>query len=165
MGLFGLQVLPINWAGVLLILLGFGFFVAEAFVISHGALALAGTVSFVIGALLLFDPAGSAYQVSLWVALAIGLTMALLIGVALAKVIQVRRTKPQTGYEELSGDTGVVRATLDPDGYVFIHGELWKAHAEDGPIEVGETVKVESIDEGLTLVVSRAEAPVAVAGA
>ncbi len=73
MGLFGLQVLPVSWAGVLLILLGFGFFVAEAFVISHGALALAGTVSFVIGALLLFDPAGSAYQVSVWVALAIGL--------------------------------------------------------------------------------------------
>ncbi len=165
MGLFGLQVLPINWAGVLLILLGFGFFVAEAFVISHGALALAGTVSFVIGALLLFDPAGSAYQVSVWVALAIGLTLALLIGVALAKVIQVRRTKPQTGYEELASDTGVVRQALDPDGYVFIHGELWKAHTEDGPIEVGETVRVESIDEGLTLVVSRAETPVAVAGA
>ncbi len=163
MGLFGLQVLPVSWAGVLLILLGFGFFVAEAFVISHGALALAGTVSFVIGALLLFDPAGSAYQVSVWVALAIGLTLALLIGIAMAKVIQVRRTKPQTGYEELSGDTGVVRATLDPDGYVFIHGELWKARAEDGPIEIGATVKVESIDEGLTLVVSRAEAPVAVA--
>lgn len=165
MGLFGLQVLPVSWAGVLLILLGFGFFVAEAFVISHGALALAGTVSFVIGALLLFDPAGSAYQVSLWVALAIGLTMALLIGVALAKVIQVRRTKPQTGYEELAGETGVVRQVLDPDGYVFIHGELWKAHTESGPIEVGENVKIESIDEGLTLVVSRAETPVALAGA
>ena len=149
MGLFGLQVLPVSWAGVLLILLGFGFFVAEAFVISHGALALAGTVSFVIGALLLFDPAGSAYQVSVWVALAIGLTLALLIGIAMAKVIQVRRTKPQTGYEELAGDSGVVRQTLDPDGYVFIHGELWKARAADGPIEVGEAVKVESIDEGL----------------
>ncbi len=165
MGLFGLQVLPVSWAGVLLILLGFGFFVAEAFVISHGALALAGTVSFVIGALLLFDPAGSAYQVSVWVALAIGLTLALLIGIAMAKVIQVRRTKPQTGYEELAGDSGVVRQTLDPDGYVFIHGELWKARAESGQIEVGETVKVESIDEGLTLVVSRAATPVPVAGA
>ncbi len=165
MGLFGLQVLPVSAAGVLLILLGFGFFVAEAFVVSHGALALAGTVSFVIGALLLFDPAGDAYQVSIWVALGIGLTLALLIGIALAKVIQVRRTKPQTGYEELAGDTGVVRQALDPDGYVFIHGELWKARTEDGAIEVGATVKVESIDEGLTLVVTRVEAPVAAATA
>jgi membrane-bound serine protease (ClpP class) len=161
MGLFGLQVLPVSAAGVLLILLGFGFFVAEAFVISHGALALAGTVSFVIGALLLFDPAGDAYQVSIWVALGIGLTLALLIGVALTKVLQVRRTKPQTGEQELVGDTGVVRQTLDPEGYVFVHGELWKARTEDGAIESGATVQVDSIDEGLTLVVSRAEAPVA----
>ena len=59
----------------------------------------------------------------------------------MAKVIQVRRTKPQTGYEELIGDSGVVRQTLDPDGYVFIHGELWKARTEGGPIDVGETVR------------------------
>ncbi len=111
MGLFGLQVLPVSWAGVLLILLAFGFFIAEAFVISHGALALAGTVSFVIGALLLFDPAGDSYQVSVWVALAIAGTLALLIGVALTKVIQVRRTRPQTGYEEL-----VVRHGRRPQG-------------------------------------------------
>jgi membrane-bound serine protease (ClpP class) len=57
-GLFGLQVLPVSWAGLLLMLFAVGFFVAEAFVPSHGALALAGAVSFVIGALMLFDPAG-----------------------------------------------------------------------------------------------------------
>ncbi len=71
-GLFGLQVLPVSWAGLLLMGLAAGFFVAEAFVPSHGALALAGAVSFVIGALMLFDPAGEGYQVSIWVALAVG---------------------------------------------------------------------------------------------
>ncbi len=68
-GLYGLQVLPVNWAGVLLMLLAAGFWAAEPFVMSHGALALAGAVSFVFGALLLFDPAGDTYQVSLPVAI------------------------------------------------------------------------------------------------
>ena len=71
-GLFGLQVLPVSWAGLLLMALAVGFFVAEAFVPSHGALALAGAISFVVGALMLFDPAGEGYQVSIWVALAVG---------------------------------------------------------------------------------------------
>ena len=70
-GLYGLQVLPVSAAGLLLMLLAAGFFVAEAFIVSHGALTLAGAVTFVIGALILFDPAGEAYQVSLWTALGI----------------------------------------------------------------------------------------------
>ncbi|HEV3478332.1 MAG TPA: NfeD family protein, partial [Gaiellaceae bacterium] len=151
LGLFGLQVLPVSWAGVLLILLALGFFAAEAFVTSHGALTLAGTVSFVFGALMLFDPAGEAYQVSVWVALAIAGTFALVLGIALAKVIEVRRTRPQTGEEELIGDVAVVRQTLDPAGYVFVHGELWRARTSDGPIEVGERVRVERVDDGLVL--------------
>jgi membrane-bound serine protease (ClpP class) len=156
LGFFGLQVLPISWAGLLLMLLALGFFVAEAFVVSHGALALAGTVSFVLGALLLFDPAGDIYDVSIWVALAIALTLALVIGGALAKVWQVRRTRPQTGEEEMRGAVGVVRGRLDPEGLVFVHGELWQAYTDDGPIEPGEEVEVERID-GLRLEVRRAE--------
>ena len=79
-GLYGLQVLPVSAAGLLLMLLAAGFFIAEAFIVSHGALALAGAVTFVIGALILFDPAGEAYQVSLWTALGIAATLALLFG-------------------------------------------------------------------------------------
>ena len=70
-GLYGLQVLPVSAAGVLMLLLSLGLFVTDALVTSHGALTLAGAVTFVIGALMLFDPAGPAYQVSLWTALAI----------------------------------------------------------------------------------------------
>jgi membrane-bound serine protease (ClpP class) len=159
MGLFGLQVLPISWAGLLLMLLALGFFVAEAFVASHGALALAGVVSFVFGALLLFDPAGETYDVSVWVALAVAGTLALLIGVAMAKVIQVRRSRPQTGQEEMLGAVGVVRQTLDPDGSVFVHGELWRARAADGErLEPGDRVRVDGIEDGLLLDVSRTEA-------
>jgi membrane-bound serine protease (ClpP class) len=156
LGFFGLQVLPISAAGLLLMLLALGFFVAEAFVPSHGALALAGAVSFVLGALLLFDPAGDIYDVSIWVALAIALTLALVIGGAMAKVWQVRRTRPQTGEEELVGSVGIVRRRLDPDGQVFVHGELWQAWTDDGPLDPGDEVRVDQID-GLRLGVSRAE--------
>ncbi|MDQ3889642.1 MAG: nodulation protein NfeD [Actinomycetota bacterium] len=159
-GLFGLQVLPISWAGVLLLVLAAGFFAAEAVVASHGALALAGAVSFVFGALMLFDPAGAAYDVSLPVALAVAGTLALVFGVAMAKVVQVRRTKPKTGEQELVGDVAIVRQPLDPAGLVFVHGELWRARVEDSePIAAGERVRIERIADGLVLEVRREESP------
>jgi membrane-bound serine protease (ClpP class) len=161
-GLFGLQVLPVSWAGVLLLLLALGFFVAEAFVTSHGALALAGAASFVVGALMLFDPAGPAYQVSLPVALAVAGTLALLIGFAVTKVLQARRAPTKTGKEELVGEVGVVRRALDPEGLVFVHGEIWHARSEGDPIFAGEKVRVESIDDGLVLTVAPADEPAAV---
>jgi membrane-bound serine protease (ClpP class) len=159
--LFGLQVLPISAAGLLLMLLAAGFFAAELFVPSHGALTLAGAASFVLGSLMLFDPAGDAYEVSLPVVLAIAGTLAALFGVAFAKALQARRAKPQTGADELADRIGVVRETLDPEGCVFVNGELWRARAVNGHIPVGETVRVERIDEGLVLEVTPAEEPVA----
>jgi membrane-bound serine protease (ClpP class) len=161
-GLFGLQVLPISWAGLLLMILAAGFFAAEAYVVSHGALALAGTVSFVIGALLLFDPAGEEYQVSIWVALAVGLTFALLTMFVVTKLVLARRAPVKTGREELVGEVGVVRSALDPTGRVFVHGEIWKARTSDGPIPVGERVRVEGIEDDLVLDVARAEEPTAI---
>jgi membrane-bound serine protease (ClpP class) len=155
-GLFGLQVLPVSWAGVLLMLLAAGFFVAEAFVVSHGALALAGAVAFVIGSLMLFDPAGDAYQVSLPVAITVAATMALLVALAVAKIVQVRRATVVTGEEDLIGQVGVVRQTLDPEGLVFVHGELWRAKTNGEPVAPGEQVRVEGLDDGLTLTVAPA---------
>ncbi|HUP33492.1 MAG TPA: nodulation protein NfeD, partial [Gaiellaceae bacterium] len=84
-GLYGLQVLPISAAGLLLMILAAAFFIAEAFVASNGALSVAGAVTFVIGSLMLFDPAGDAYQVSMPVAVAIAGTLTLLFGFALTK--------------------------------------------------------------------------------
>jgi membrane-bound serine protease (ClpP class) len=160
-GLFGLQVLPVSAAGVLLMLLAAAFFAAEPFVTSHGALALAGAACFVIGSLMLFDPAGPHYQVSLWVALAIAGTFALLMIFAVTKIVQARRRKPVTGKDELVGDVGVVRRKLDPAGLVFVHGELWQARTTGEPIEEGTSVQVEAIADGLVLEVSPAEAAAA----
>jgi membrane-bound serine protease (ClpP class) len=157
-GLFGLQVLPVSAAGVLLMLLAAAFFAAEPFVMSHGALALAGATCFVIGSLMLFDPAGPHYQVSLSVALAIAGTFTLLIVFAVTKIVQARRRRPVTGQEELVGQVGVVRKALDPAGLVFVHGELWQARSDGEPLEVGTVVQVEGIEDGLVLEVRRAEA-------
>jgi membrane-bound serine protease (ClpP class) len=155
-GLFGLQVLPISWAGLLLMALALGFFVAEAFVVSHGALTLAGAVAFVIGSLMLFDPAGENYQVSLQVALIVAATMATMIGFAALKIVQVRRAPVVTGQSELVGQIGVVREALDPEGFIFVHGELWRARTNGLSVPPGETVRVEGLDEGLTLRVAPA---------
>jgi membrane-bound serine protease (ClpP class) len=150
-GLFGLQVLPVSWAGILLMLLALGFFVAETFVVSHGALALAGSIAFVVGSLMLFDPAGENYQVSRTVALLVAATMAGLVLFAAAKIVQVRRAAVVTGEDELVGQIGVVRQALDPEGYVFVHGELWRARTNGDSLPPGESVRVEGLDDGLTL--------------
>jgi membrane-bound serine protease (ClpP class) len=161
LALFGLQVLPISAAGLLLMVLAFAFFGAEAFIPSHGALTVAGAVCFVLGALLLFDPAGESYEVSLTVVLAIAATLAVLMGFAALKIVQVRRLKPVTGRDELVGQIGVARQTLEPTGTVFVHGELWQARSTGEPIPAGEQVRVAGMD-GLVLEVERAEQPAAV---
>jgi membrane-bound serine protease (ClpP class) len=155
-GLFGLQILPVSWAGLLLMLLAAAFFIAELFVVSHGALALAGAAAFVFGSLMLFDPAGDTYQVSLEVALAVAGTMALMVAIVVTKLVQVRRAEVVTGQEELVGQVGVVRQTLDPIGLVFVHGELWRAKTAGDPIPSGEQVRVEGLDDALTLTVAPA---------
>src|SRR5215211_561092 len=134
LGLFGLSVLPVTWAGVL-------------FVPSHGALTLAGAVSFVFGALMLFNPAGETYQVSLAVALAIGATMAAFSAFVVTKLIQVRRKPVEVGVSGLVGSVGEVRR----DGLVFANGELWRAHSLDGePLRLGDRVVIDGVD-GLEL--------------
>jgi membrane-bound serine protease (ClpP class) len=142
-GLYGLQVLPISAAGLLLMLLAAAFFVAEAFVVSHGALAVAGAVMFAIGALMLFDPAGDAYQVSPTVAIAIAGTLAVLFGLALTKAAQVRRVPVAVGTHRLVGEPAVVRT----ESLVFVDGELWQARSAEGsPLVPGEHVLVEGVE-------------------
>jgi membrane-bound serine protease (ClpP class) len=153
---YGLQVLPVNWAGLLLMLLAAGFWAAEPFVLSHGALALAGAVAFAFGALLLFDPAGSAYEVSVPVVIGITAVIALLLLFMVVKIVQVRRQPVAVGAHQLSGTAGIVRR----GGLVAVKGELWKARSADGdPLVTGEAVVVEDVEGGLTLVVRHSPEP------
>ena len=149
-GLYGLQVLPVSAAGALMLLVSLGLFVTDALVTSHGALTLAGAITFVIGALMLFDPAGPAYQVSLWTALAIAGTLVLLLGVALSRIVKARRNPVEVGVGLLVGEEAEVRR----DGLVAVNGELWQARRSDGrPLPPGDPVTVEAVGADLVLVV------------
>ena len=163
LGLFGLQVLPISAAGALLMLLAFAFFAAEAFVPTHGAITLAGGVCFVVGSLLLFEPAGNTYKVSIPVVIAIAATLVALMGLVAVKIVKARRAPVTTGRSELIGQIGVVREALAPEGIVFVRGELWRARADNGTLEPGTPVRVDRVEDDLTLSVERAELPARVA--
>jgi membrane protein implicated in regulation of membrane protease activity len=111
---------------------------------------------FVLGSLILFDPAGEAYQVSLPVAIGIAGTLTLLLGIALTRVVRVARRPAAVGVQGLVGNEGVVRR----DGLVAINGELWRARSEDdGPLAPGEHVRVERIEDDLRLVVGSLPSP------
>jgi membrane-bound serine protease (ClpP class) len=155
LALFGLAQLPINVAGLLLILLAFALFVAEAFVVSHGALALGGVVALAFGGLLLFDTDSDAFEVSvpivIFTAALLGSFFAFMVG----KAVEARHEQVHTGTEELIGARGVVRSPLDPVGHVFVQGALWRARPSgDDEIGVGDDVVVEKVD-GLTLTVHK----------
>ncbi len=153
---FGLDVLPINWAGLVLIGAAFAFWITELFfAFSHGALTLAGAACFVFGSLLLFEPAGSSYQISLAVSLSVAGTFSLFFAFALAKIVQIRRRPAEVGSHTLVGAHGQVRR----EGFVAVNGELWQAHDEAGePLELGDEVEVLGV-EGLALVVRRVGTP------
>jgi membrane-bound serine protease (ClpP class) len=153
---YGLDVLPVNWAGLILIAAAFAFWIAELFIaFSHGALTLAGAACFVFGTLLLFQPAGSGYQVSVWVSVAVALTVSAFFALALTKVVQIRRRPPSVGPTAIVGLHGEVRT----DGLVSVNGELWKARVENGEhLTRGEDIEVVALD-GLELVVRRVKTP------
>ena len=147
--LFAAQVLPVNWAGFLLMLLAAVFIGAEPFVASHGALTVAGAVCFVLGGLLLFEPSGGVYEVSLPLLIGIAATLAGLMALVVVKLVQVRESPVAVGPNTIVGTNGVVRN----EGLVFVNGELWRARTEGGePLHQGDEVEVERMD-GLELVV------------
>jgi membrane-bound serine protease (ClpP class) len=156
LALYGLQVLPVSVAGIALLLLSFAFFAAEPFVMSHGALAVGGGVLFVLGSLILFDPAGPLFHVSLVVVIAIAATLTVLLGFALSRVVRARRLPAGAGPRLLVGEHGEVRR----DGFVFVAGELWRGRAVDGRTLVpGTDVTVEQVEDNLELVV-RSQQPI-----
>jgi len=148
---FGLSVLPINYAGVALILLALLFFIAEVKVVSFGMLTVAGLVSLVLGSLMLFkgktiDPA---VRVSFDVIGAIAIVSVVVVVFLTTLVVRAHRRQVSTGVEGLVHKRGVARTDLSPTGRVFVHGELWSAVA-DSPVGQGQAVEVLAV-EGLQL--------------
>jgi membrane-bound serine protease (ClpP class) len=150
--LFGFSVLPVSWAGLMLVLLGVVLLVVDAHVTTHGALTLSGLVAIAIGLVTLFHKAPAPYHTSVTLVV----TLTALIGgfwaFAMTKAVAVRRSPVLVGPQEIVGMQGVARA----GGYVFVRGELWRARSED-PLDPGAPVEVDGLD-GLTLDVHRIEA-------
>jgi membrane-bound serine protease (ClpP class) len=147
--LFGFAVLPISWAGLALLLLGAALLVADAHVVSHGALTVSGLISLVVGSLMLFHNAPAPYNDVNTPVLVI---FALLIGgfwaLALAKAVQVRRAPVTVGPQTMVGEVGEVRR----DDLVFVHGELWRARPAGGEsLRPGQPVRVAGVGPDLTL--------------
>ncbi len=141
LGLFALSVLPINYVGVLLMLLAIVFFVLEVKVTSYGLLTIAGLVSFVFGALMLIDSPIPALRVGLEVILPSALLIAALVIFLLSRVVHAHRGQPLTGQEGLVGEEGRVVVALDPTGKVFVHGEYWDAVAPRS-VGLGQRIRV-----------------------
>jgi membrane-bound serine protease (ClpP class) len=147
--LFGFSVLPISWAGLLLILLGVALLVIDAHVVTHGALTVAGLISLGVGMVMLFHNAPAPYHTSLPLVLSVTGALGAFWALALTKAVQVRRRPVTVGPNRVVGEEAVVRTP----GQVFVAGELWRAHRDDGADLVpGEPVRVTAVN-GLELVV------------
>ena len=158
----GLSDLPFDWRGALLILLAFFLFAADLFVPSLGALTITGLALLVLGSFVLFDESQGVSVSRPLIGAAAG-SLALLFAVVGGFALTVLRRKPVTGREGMIGTVGTVRTPLDPDGTIFVSGELWQATAlgadlaDTPPIELRVPVTVTGVD-GLRLFVRRATA-------
>jgi membrane-bound serine protease (ClpP class) len=154
---FAFQSLPINYAGLLLILFGIVLLIAEIKVVSHGVLTIGGVIAILLGSIMLVDTPEMPLRVSWTVILPVVATTAGIFVFAVSAGIRAQMRRPATGSEGLIGQVGVARTTLDPEGQVFVHGEIWRAVSESGTIAEGEPVRVVRVDS-LTLRVTRATA-------
>jgi len=154
---FAFQSLPINWAGLLLILFGVVLLIAEIKVVSHGVLTIGGVVAMLLGSMMLFDApeAGGFLRVSWFVIVPAVASTAGLVVVGLTYGMRALYRKPTTGESGMVGEIGVVRTPLAPEGQVLVHGELWRAIAQNGPVAIGEKVEVVGVRD-LTLTVVKA---------
>lgn len=138
---FALQMLPINFAGLALILFAVILFIAEIKVVSHGLLAIGGVVSLFLGSLMLIESPTEYMRISLGVIIPAVVVSAAFFVFAVTMAIRARLKKPTTGREGLVGEIGIAETDLAPEGKVHVHGEYWNA-LSDTPIEKGSRVMV-----------------------
>jgi membrane-bound serine protease (ClpP class) len=152
---FAFQSLPINWAGVLLILFGVALLIAEIKVVSHGVLTAGGVVAMVLGSFMLYEAPEVGFRVSWTVILpTVGATAGLVVW-AVSAGVRAMMKSPVTGAAGMIGRVVVARSALGPEGQVQVDGEIWRAVSEGEAIPAGAKVRVMAVD-GLTLKVSRA---------
>ncbi len=152
LALYAMQTLPVNYAGLLLIVLGVVLFIAEIGVMSYGLLSVAGAISIFLGSVMLIESDDPAMQISKGVLIPTLLFFFLVSAGIIYLAAQALRRRAVTGVEALIGARGVVKNELNPAGTVLIHGEMWNAES-DHTIDAGESVVVKAVD-GLKLKVA-----------
>ena len=143
---FSFQTLPINYAGILLIIMALVLFILEIKVTSFGMLSIGGIISLTLGSLMLFDSPVPFLRVSLDVIIPVVTTTSACFILVVYLAIKAHRRKPTTGKEGLVGEKGIVKSKIDPQGKVFVHGEYWDA-ISDETISEGTKVKVIEVND------------------
>jgi membrane-bound serine protease (ClpP class) len=157
---FALNLLPVRFAAIVMIIGAFALFAAEAKFASHGILTTGGIVLLTMGGLFLVDAPIPEMRVHLLTALAVSIPLGLITAFLMSIAVRARRNKIVTGEQGLIGEIGIAQSELAPAGKVFVHGELWDA-VSTIPVSAGEQIVVRQVD-GLTLRVDPVTAPRAV---
>jgi membrane-bound serine protease (ClpP class) len=158
---YALQVLPVNYAGLALIIVGIALMVAEAYAPSFGALGLGGIAAFVFGAIIMFDSGVPGFGISYAFVIGLGLGFAVLLIWLLGYLLKLRRRGAVTGKGSIVGGTAVAMEDFEGDGKVWLEGEAWHARSR-GAVAKNEQLIVTRLD-GLTLEVESVASPEATA--
>jgi membrane-bound serine protease (ClpP class) len=155
---YGLGILPVNWFGLIFIVTAFVLFILDIKTPTHGALTVAGVTSFIIGALVLFNSAGTPRfeRVSPALVIFVGVFIGSIFAVILGYALRAQRRPVITGMESLVRQTGLATSDIDPSGQVQVASELWSADAleDSGKIHRGDSIEVVKV-EGLRLKVRK----------
>jgi membrane-bound serine protease (ClpP class) len=147
LALYSMHTLPINYAGLALIIFAVILFVLEIKIISHGILTVGGIISLILGSIMLIDieSFGQIIRISWEIIGTIVILTVLFFSFAITMGIRAQRRKPTTGAEGIVGEIGIAISDLDPEGEIQVHGEIWKSESIEGKIQSGQNVKVEEI--------------------
>jgi len=154
LAIFAFQILPINYVGLLLILLAIGLFILEIKVQSYGILSIGGIMAMVLGSIMLINSPIPELRPSLNFIIPVAIGLSLIFIFLIMLVVRAHSRKVMTGKEGLIGEIGTAQTDLNPEGKVFVHGELWHAEAEEN-IPQGSKVKVIEVKNGLKIKVTK----------
>ncbi|MFC2011999.1 nodulation protein NfeD [Chloroflexota bacterium] len=153
---YSLGVLDANLGGILLVLLGFGLFIAEMLTTTFGVLTAGGITALALGSFILFPGEGRLFQINPWLVAIVVIVITATFIFIIHRVVRAHHRQATTGWEELLGKPAMVKVALSPEGMVLFRGELWKAVSEEGNVEPGKQVIINKVDK-LKLYVTKKE--------
>jgi membrane-bound serine protease (ClpP class) len=149
LGLYAFQLLPVNYAGLVLIMLGIAFMIAEVYFPAYGSLGVGGVLAFIIGSVILIPTDAPGFGIPLPLILGIGIASALFLIFVMGMVVKARDRPVVSGREELIGSIGEVTEDFEGEGWAIVHGETWRVKSAVR-LQRGQRIRVAKID-GLTL--------------